>query len=829
MDLFKSLRLTRSETGVSQTFPVTHLNSPTIFETKEGLVGSTIQVQGIPFVTADNDSLNQLSKCLHHAISLLDDSFLLYVTVHRKKEDVSLKGEFKSTFSQTVDYKYHQRFQGKAMYRNDIYLTVMLKNGDSSSLKGRALSFIKRLFAENVTKDLGAQREEKCSELSMKVTQLLSLLSSFNPRLLGDDDKAAQKSELISFLSLVPNGSEPIGIKGDGRFHPIANAIPQGLKDEAIYPNGALGQYITDKRLFVGDYIQYAGPNKSSNKFGVVLSIKKYPTETTCLSLAPLLEIDCEFIATHSFAPESRDVALGLIDKRRSKLVSSEYKGESQIDALRELEDEVSSEELLVGYHHNTVQLLALSTEELETAITETVKAYSMVGATVVRETIGLETAFFAQIPGNHRLIARSSLITSKNFVDFCSLHNYQTGYRDDNHLGSAVTLLETPSKTPVFMNFHIKGSKDDPSNGMTLLLGATGAGKSTAANLLCAQLNRYKGRRFFIERDKTSKIFVLADGGRYLTIKPSEADTFSLNPFQMVDTKENRTFIKDWFAHLLLRAGEEVLPSDIAIHVSECVDYAFDCLAREYRCLSNVARLLPADFNRLSELRPWLKGEKGRSDGEHAWLFDNVDDSLFFDVDTFGFDVTYLMDSVKPHISTPVYMYLLHRMRQSMDGSRLTSFILDEAWQMLDSPYWSKALKEWLPTIRKNNGHFVFMTQSPKTILTSKVSAQLIDNNATMLLLPNPKAEKAVYMGPLGLNQEEFDIIKSSTPASRLLLYKQEKESIICKLDLSDLSDEIRVFSANASSNALLDTIMDEVGDKPDDWLPVFLERSAA
>ncbi|WP_237759162.1 hypothetical protein [Legionella erythra] len=60
------------------------------------------------------------------------------------------------------------------------------------------------------------------------------------------------------------------------------------------------------------------------------------------------------------------------------------------------------------------------------------------------------------------------------------------------------------------------------------------------------------------------------------------------------------------------------------------------------------------------------------------------------------------------------------------------------------------------------------------------------------------------------------------------MFLYKQGHESLLCKLDLSDLRDEIRVFSGNQKSVALCDAIIAEVGSKPEQWLPVFLERSA-
>lgn len=145
---------------------------------------------------------------------------------------------------------------------------------------------------------------------------------------------------------------------------------------------------------------------------------------------------------------------------------------------------------------------LADSKAKLETQIANTIKCYMDAGFVAIKETLGQEPAFWAQIPGNIKYIARSSLITSKNYVDFCPLHNYRTGYRDQNHLGSAVTLIETLSRTPLFLNLHAKGPKDNPSPGHTTLIGGNGSGKTVMMCFLDAQLNRYGGRTFAFDRN---------------------------------------------------------------------------------------------------------------------------------------------------------------------------------------------------------------------------------------------------------------------------------------------------------------------------------------
>lgn len=830
MNPIKAVKRVRDEVQLSEQFPVTHLNTPCIFESKEGLLGSVISVAGVPFITEEPGVLNALSHTLHQAIASLDERFMCYVTIHRKKENAALQGEFTSSFAQRINDKYHARFKSSTLYKNNLYLTVLLK-GDTSNFIAKSIAWSKRLVDIGSSHVKATRRIEHLHTLSNATDQLLASLKKFNPELLGAADETLGYSQLMEFLSLIPNAGASIKFQQPDSCPAIAKSIPDAFIDTALYPEGHLGQYVCAKQLFFGNYLQFEGVTSDERRFGVMLSLKKYSNGSSSVLLDPLLSLDCEFIATHSFAPITHEAALKIIDIKRAKLINAEDKSSSQIKALRLLEDDLASETALLGHHHNTLMLIAPSIKHLERAINNAVKVYTHIGAVVVKESpsLGAEPAFFAQIPGNHSLIARASLITSRNFVDFCSLHNYQTGFRDGNELGGAVTLLETPSKTPVWFNYHGKGSRTNPSNGHTLVLGSSDAGKTTFVSFMDAQMGRYHGKSFFLDRDQASKIYILASGNSaYTVISPKYKDTIRMNPLQLPDTPDNRTFVKTWFASLIKRPNELDLPASLAKQVNECIDYNFELLDKPYRRLSHLTKILPVDFERWDELEQWLKGDGTRGDGEYSWLFDNEEDALELGFDKVGFDITYLTDEVSALISTPVYLYLLHRIRQSLDG-RLTTITIDEAFAVFDSPFWIEVLKKLIPTIRKANGHFVFMTQSPETIVESAICATILNNIMTTIIFPNSQACHKTYTVHLKLSDTQYHTLLTSPVESRLFLYKQKNEAILCKLDLSPLEEEIRVLSGNNKAVELLDSLMAEVGDNPDDWLPLFLARSAA
>lgn len=830
MNLSKILSSARDEVRCSELIPFTHLNSPSVFECANGMPGATIKVEGIPFITEDNQTLNRLNAQWHQALTQLDERFIQYVTIHRKKETLELEGQFSSNFARCVDEKYHARFKNKALFKNDIYLTTLLK-GDDSTKAAKGLNLLNRCLSYlNPTQSRAFNREKDLSLLNGKIQQLKSQLSPFAPQILGENQSPNQTNELMQFLSIFVNAGEIIPFKNPRFFSPIASSIAKTHQEEALYPYGHLGQYLCSKRLFFGEYIQFQGATPEGGRYGVLLSIKNYGRETAHVVLDPLYELECEFIATHTFAPLPRDKALKEISLKRDKLINAEDMGLSQIEELSYLEDDIASDNALLGYHHNSLLLLADSIEELNRHVLDAIKAYSYAGIILVRETLGMEPVFCAQMPGNHHYITRSSLITSHNFTDFCSLHNYQTGFKEDNHLKGAVTLLETPSKTPVYFNFHTRGSNTNPAPGHTAVFGANNAGKNTLVAFLDAQMGRYNNRSFFLDRNEAAKIYVLShENSSYTVISPDTQHEVKINPFQLPDTQENRTFLKSFMGELVKRPGENDLPSHISELLNECVNYAYDSLDKPYRQLGHITKNLPLQFERWPELRRFLKTDGFREDGEFSWMFDNKEDSLDLNFDKVGFDVTYLMDEVTPLISTPMYMVLLHRMRQCLDG-RLTSFIIDEAWQIFNSLFWVKVLASWVPTIRKLNGHFVFMTQSPETILSSPIAPIILANVVTTIIFPNADGDSKTYKKGLGLSDSEFQIIKNSSPASRQFLYRQRGEhSILCRLDLSHLTEEIRVFSGNKRTVGILNELIKEKGKNPNLWLPEFYKRSAA
>lgn len=810
-----------NEVGVSKHIPITHLNESSIFELSNGQVGCILKLKGVPFDTATNDELNQFRRSKHHAICSMGEEFSIYEHTVRRKLDIHLDGEFPDSFTQIVNKKYHQQFKGKDLYENELYLTILYRGIDSGKF-GKALTIFQKISSRAVKSQRSGYREQAIIKLKKSVQKLIAMLSTFTPRLLGNNVDDESTSELMAFFGLFLNGIKNIEYRNTSYAYPIVAQLSDGPEVSVLYPHGNIANYLPQARLFFGDYIEFRYSHNQS-RYGAMVSLKQYGSETAAIMLDTLLHIDCEFIVTNSFFIESNDIAQHKIIRQIIRMENANDPAVSQIEQLKICRDDLASGRLRVGYHHNTIMIIDDSIDHLQEVINKTIKLYADIGIIAIQETLGMEAAFWAQIPGNQKYIARSQLITSQNYIDFCPLHNYRTGYRDRNHLGSAVTLIETPSRTPMFFNYHSKGSgaKNDLTPGHTTIIGGNGSGKTVFMGFMDSQMSRYGGRSFFFDRDRGMEIYIRATGGTYSIISSDYPDESSFNPFWLDDTPKNRAFLKKWMGQLVINESEAELPADIDRMLSECVDYAYDSLDQVYRNLTTVTQLLPVNFSRWDRLKKWLKSDGICTSGEYAYLFDNEFDSLNLSINKVGFDFTELMG--EPHsVLTAVCMYLVHRINESLDGKPV-SIYFDEGWQILDNDYWKRQLKQDLPTLRKNNTHIILATQSPESVVNSSLSAQFLDNCATNIFFCNPKANFEKHYQHFNISISEFDFIKNTPPERRLFLYKQSDESAICKLQLSGMEDELAVYSANKSTIRLLDQVREEVGDDPIRWLPVF------
>jgi type IV secretion system protein VirB4 len=245
---------------------------------------------------------------------------------------------------------------------------------------------------------------------------------------------------------------------------------------------------------------------------------------------------------------------------------------------------------------------------------------------------------------------------------------------------------------------------------------------------------------------------------------------------------------------------------------------------------MTNFQKSLPnmGDDGLFVRMRKWTAGNS------LGWVFDNPVDTINLErANIIGFDYTELIDN--PEARVPVINYLLHKLEALIDGRPLI-YVMDEFWKILDG---KGGLKEFAKnkqkTIRKQNGLGIFATQSPEDALASDIAAALIEQTATMILLPNPNASREDYVGGLKLTDAEYQVVVSLDERSRCFLVKQGHASAVCQLNLRGMDDALSVISASTDNIEIMHEVLSQRAEvegvpvdalSPEQWLSHFYEN---
>ncbi|HEV2532775.1 VirB4 family type IV secretion system protein [Phenylobacterium sp.] len=785
---FQTTRIAKAlapkETPIGDRLPYAeHLDDATV-ALRDGRLLQVLHLKGFSFETAPDEELNY-RKAVRETLlrSAADSRLAIYHHVVRRQVDPNFGAAPGNPFCAQLDAEWRTRLAGRRLFANDLFISLVRRPTTGGA------GILERLFQGGSTGTQNLHRELKALHAVREA--FVAALAPYGARTLSRyRSKRGEGSEPAEFLSL------------------LINDAPRPV----LTPGGDLGQALPMRRLAFGFDAMEFGPLGSNDDrtFGAMVSLKDYPARSAPGMLDGVLRLPFELVLAESFAFVDRQVALDRMSLALRRLRAAEDDAVSLRGELAQAKDEVGAGRGAYGEHHLTILAKAASLDELDTAVAEVQSALAEAGAIAVREDVNLEPAFWAQFPGNLQYIARRALVSTANFASLASLHNHPLGQQEDLHWGAPVTVLETTAFGPYHFNFHAGDL------GNFTVIGPSGSGKTVLLTFLLAQADRFQPRVAYFDKDRGAEPFIRAVGGRYEVIAPGQPSGF--NPLALPDSAENRAFLIEWLARLLGVDGARLDAEDRAL-IADAVDanFAQPPQHRRLRYLREVFRggRRPAAGDMAGRLAAWCEG------GEHAWLFDNAEDRLDLDSRILGFDMTRLLDA--PLTRTPAMMYLFHRLEQRLDGTPAI-IVVDEGWKALDDDVFVRRIKDWEKTIRKRNGLVGFCTQSAADALESRIASAIIEQAATQIFFPNPKAKASDYVEGFGLSEHEFELIRTLPDTSRCFLIKQSDHSVVARLDLSGLTGELRVLAGTERAVRRLDRLRETLGDDPTEWLEPFM-----
>jgi type IV secretion/conjugal transfer VirB4 family ATPase len=731
------------------------------FLTKTGDLGSALRIGGIDYESLDHAGRDYAVKCLEAAFRSLDDKTRLYQILFKRNRPTIPFVEYENPLVRAAVEQRSAFLQSKAdrLYSIEIFWVVMI---DGSYQKTGLLHALAQLPKQprSSLRDLRALFSGS-KERSLLYEQIerdrLSLQQKVN-------SLSGQLSDLTTVELL---GAEKT-LRLDRR---LVNFRPSKIDAAPLYGARHLDWQVCNSELEA-----HRGYLRMDDDYFRVLTLKELPSETQPLLLQGLFDIPANFHVVTEWHPVDNAKARKEIASRRrhhhnskTSFVSNlqdrqntgpqdELVDDSKAAAVAELGNALTAMGM-EGKSFGEFTLSVVYDEDrvkVEHTVAEFQKLFSQHDGLLYEERYNLLNAFFATVPGNRKFNLRKQWALNSNYADLSFLFTVDSGSQWNPHLEREyIAALETTHGTPYYLNIH----SGDVAH--TLLLGATGSGKSFTLSFTLQSLQKYDPLTFIFDLGGSYETVTRAFNGTYLNVG-LKTPGFTINPFLLEPTPENMNFLYLFLRVLIEAGGRYELTPDDEKALFTAIERAYK-LPAEIRTLTNFGSILGPLGERLHR---WTQA------GQFGHLFDNIEDTLTFSrFQTFNFDGW----SDYPDILEPLLFYILQRASSEIERPANTAtfkvFVIDEAWIFLKN----KTIRDWITraekTWRKKNAAMILATQSVVELAASDMLHIVNESCPTKIFLSNPNIDRKMYAEIFQLNDTQLELLESLVPKRELLL----------------------------------------------------------
>jgi type IV secretion system protein VirB4 len=786
----------RTERAATPYLPYIGHVGPQTLLLENGSLLAMAHVEGQAFELADHTARNARLRLLNTLYrNLADDNVTLHTHLIRHEDLGAVPARrFRSGFAQALEETYRDKVLAGRLYRNDYFISLLV-SPRSPLGTGIAQKWARR------GRKIPDTPEELARELEDRWIILANGLEGFRVRRLGVVERDG-----IAFSAI----AEALRLVITAR--PLPVPIISGHLGDSIY---------TDRVICGRRGVEIRAPDKSL--FGTIFSFREYPAKTRPGMLNTLLSLPFPIVLSQSFAFVTRAQAQDRLSLKSAQMLGAQDKALSQIAGLDEAADALASNEFVMGAHYLSLAVYGNSLAEVEERAGLARGRLADAGAVVVEERLGLEAAFWSQLPGNIEWRTRPGAINSRNFAGLSSFDNFPSG-EDDGHWGAPIARFRTDGGTAYDYVPHVADV------AMTIIFGPIGSGKTALLMFLLAMFEqamvpqagaeglppRPDGSVVFFDKDRGGELLVRATGGTYLELRRGEAS--GLAPLRgLKDTDADRDFLRGWLIALVQSDGKGGLTPDEEKRLERAIARQLS-MPEELRSLAGLREFLGhADPMGLGpRLEKWCRGNA------LGWAFDGERDDVRLDGAITGVDMTQLLEH--DEVCAPAGAYLLYRVTQILDGRRVVLSI-DEFRFYLKNPQFAAVVDNLLLTVRKSNGAVFLALQMPEHILESPLGPSIVAQCQTKIMFPSPTADRAVYIDGLKCTEGEYCAVREDmVVGKRRFLLKREKASVICEFDLGQMRDYIAILSGRANTVRFADKLRQRLGDATEQWLPEFL-----
>ena len=725
---------------------------------KDGSFLSVIRFRGHDLDTATEGELVAFRAIFNNAIRRLGSGWVVHMEVQRRRVPRAKASVFPDPITAAFDAERRHDFDEATPQYESVH-TLAFTYLPPTERKGSALKLLFEGVEDSGSSDYEQILKNYMDEVSKTCDLFTAAVTSMD---------ILEGSDLLSYLHSTVTD------------HPVKVAVPDVAID--------LDVMLTNCR-FVGGVEPQIG-----DKHIRTLGIRSWPNATTPAMLDGLNNLGMPYRWVARWMPYDRNEGLRKVGnyrklwygKRKSiqtligEALSKKESNKLETNALDNYDDanaafeSVQKDIFSVGHFTLTITTEGDTAEQAATRIRTIRQQVDSLGMVSVVETINAVDAWLGSLPGHPYADTRRPLIQSLNVVDLAPLTSVWAGEERCEHLDGPPLLTATArGSTPFRLNLW------EGDVGHTMVLGATGGGKSTLLGTLAAQFRRYPGAQvYFFDFGRSSRALTMAVGGDFHDLGTSNID---FQPLRTIDEESELEWAAEYVVELVRLSG-----LDASLDQKEAIWDALQSVAnveKKQRTLSTLMTLVQ-NAEVKSALQPYtIVGSGGR-------YLDASRDTL--EVSEWqAFELEELLKNKT--IGTPVLLYVFHVLEKKFaarkEGNAPTLLILDEAWAILQNPLFASKLAEWLKTLRKRNVAVVFATQSLSDISRSKIAPTLIESCPTTIFLPNAKAldpDTAANYEAWGLSKAELRLLAEARP-KREYYFRSRRGRRIFSLNLGE------------------------------------------
>ena len=732
------------------------------FLSKTGDLGSVLRIGGIDYESLDHAGRDYAVRRLEAAFRTLDDKARLYQILFKHNRPEIPHAEYESPLVRAAVQQRSAFLDSKAdrLYKIEIYWVVMVDGKYAKTGLFHALSQLSKSPRKGFRglKTLFAGKQQR--------TLLYKQIE--RDRLLLQQKVQSLRGQLSDLMRVELLGAE----KTFRLIRRLVNVRPSRIQEASLCGARHLDWQVCDSELEA-----HRGYLRMDDDYVRVLTLKELPSETRPLLLQGLLDVPANFHVVTEWHPVDNAKARKEIASRRrhhhnskTSFVSNlqdrhntgpqdELVDDSKAAAVAELGNALTAigmESKSFGEFTLSIVIYDEERTKVEHAVVEFQKLFTQHDGLLYEERYNLLNAFFATVPGNKQFNLRKQWALNSNYADLSFLFTVDSGSPWNPQLEREyVAALESTHGTPYYLNLH----SGDVAH--TLLLGATGSGKSFTLSFTLQSLQKYDPLTFIFDLGGSYEALTRAFGGTYLNVGLKNPG-FTINPFSLGPTHENMNFLYLFLRVLIEAGGRYELTTADEKALFAALERVYK-LPGEIRTLTNFASILGPMGERLHR---WTRA------GQFGHLFDNVEDTLTFSrFQTFNFDGW----SEYPDVLEPLLFYVLQRASSEIEKPANTAtfkvFVIDEAWIFLKN----KTIRDWITraekTWRKKNAAMILATQSVVELAASEMLHIVNESCPTKIFLSNPNIDRKLYAEVFQLNDTQLELLESLVPKRELLL----------------------------------------------------------